>query len=215
MAHQLQEEQQRLKQLSATRKQAQQQLLALQEETRSQILSEITEQRRAIAALNEELIKASDANQRQTLYAPVSGQVQELTVTTLGGVVTEAQPLMKIVPEESSLIVEARIENKDIGFIETHMPAEIKINAFPFTKYGIIEAEIASISDDAIIDEQRGLIFSAVLAMKQSVINVEGKAVKLMPGMEVTAEIKTGERRLVEYFLAPLLKHKQESMRER
>lgn len=215
LAHQLREEQQRLKQLSATQRQAQQQILALQEETRSQILSEITEQRRAIAGLNEELIKASDTNQRQTLYAPVAGQVQELAVTTLGGVVTEAQPLMKIVPEEASLIVEAMIENKDIGFIETHMPAEIKVNAFPFTKYGVIDAEIASISDDAIVDEQRGLIFSTVLVMRQSVINIEGRAVKLMPGMEVTAEIKTGERRLVEYFLAPLLRHKQESLRER
>jgi hemolysin D len=215
LAHQLREEKQKLKQLTATSKQAQQQLDALKAETRNNILTEITESRREIAALQEELIKASDMNQRQILYSPVAGQVQELVVTTQGGVVTEAQPLMKIVPEEATLIVEAFIENKDIGFVKKAMPAEIKVNAFPFTKYGVIEAEIDTITDDAIFDEQRGLTYSTLLSLKQKTIDVDGKPVRLMPGMEVTAEIKTGERRLIEYFLAPLLRHKQESLRER
>jgi hemolysin D len=95
------------------------------------------------------------------------------------------------------------------------MPAEVKIHTFPFTKYGIVEAEIENISDDAIFDEKRGFTYSMLLAMKKKTIAVEGRDVRLMPGMEVTAEIKTGERRLIEYFLAPLLLHGQESLRER
>ncbi|MCM8857953.1 MAG: HlyD family type I secretion periplasmic adaptor subunit [Candidatus Thiodiazotropha sp.] len=214
-SHQLQEEKQRLTQLKATRKQAQQQISALRAETRAGVLTEITENRREIVALQEELIKASDVNQWQILYAPVSGQIQEMAVTTQGGVVTEAQPLMKIVPDEESLVVEVYLENKDIGFVEKAMSAEVKIHTFPFTKYGIVDAVIQTISDDAIFDEKRGFTYSMLLAMKKKTIDVDGREVRLMPGMEVTAEIKTGERRLIEYFLAPLLRHGQESLRER
>ncbi|MCU7850419.1 MAG: HlyD family type I secretion periplasmic adaptor subunit [Candidatus Thiodiazotropha sp. (ex Lucinoma kastoroae)] len=213
--HQLQEEKQRLTQLKATRNQAQQQIDALRAETRANVLAEITENRREIAALEEELIKASDVNERQILYAPVAGQMQEMVVNTQGGVVTEAQPLMKIVPDEESLVVEVFLENKDIGFVEKEMLAEVKIHTFPFTKYGIVEAVIENISDDAIFDEKRGFTYSMLLAMNKKTIEVEGREVRLMPGMEVTAEIKTGKRRLMEYFLAPLLRHKQESLRER
>ncbi|MCU7873338.1 MAG: HlyD family type I secretion periplasmic adaptor subunit [Candidatus Thiodiazotropha sp. (ex Lucinoma borealis)] len=213
--HQLQEEKQRLTQLKATRKQAEQQIDTLRAETRANVLAEITENRREIATLQEELIKASDVNQRQILYAPVKGQIQELVVTTQGGVVTEAQPLMKIVPDEESLVVEVFLENKDIGFVKKAMSAEVKIHTFPFTKYGIVDAVIQTISDDAIFDEKRGFTYSMLLAMEKKTIEVDGREVRLMPGMEVTAEIKTGERRLIEYFLAPLLRHGQESLRER
>ncbi|MES9822002.1 MAG: HlyD family type I secretion periplasmic adaptor subunit [Candidatus Thiodiazotropha sp.] len=214
-SHQLGAEKQRLSQLQATRNQAQQQIDTLQAETKAGILAEITENRREITGFQEELIKARDVNERHILYAPVSGQVQELVVNTEGGVVTEAEPLMKIVPDEASLVVEVFLENKDIGFVEKHMPAEVKIYTFPFTKYGVVEAEVENISDDAIFDEKRGFTYSMLLAMKKKTIDVDGKEVRLMPGMEVTAEIKTGERRLIEYFLAPLLRHGQESLRER
>jgi hemolysin D len=188
---------------------------ALHTETKATVLTEITQNRREITALQEELVKARDINQRQILYAPVSGQVQELAVNTEGGVVTEAESLMKIVPDEAFLVVEVFLENKDIGFVEKSMPAEVKIHTFPFTKYGVIEAEVETISDDAIFDEKRGFTYSMLLAMQEKSIAVEGRAVRLMPGMEVTAEIKTGERRLIEYFLAPLMRHGQESLRER
>jgi hemolysin D len=214
-SHQLSEEKQRLAQLRAADKQAQQQIEALRAETKANILVEITDNRREIAALEEELIKARDVNKHQVLYAPVSGQIQEMTVTTQGGVVTEAQPLMKIVPDEESLIVEVFLENKDIGFVEKEMPAEVKIHTFPFTKYGVVDAVIKNISDDAIFDEKRGFTYSILLEMNRKTINVEGREVRLMPGMEVTAEVKTGERRLIEFFLAPLLRHGNESLRER
>lgn len=214
-SHQLAVEKQNLSQLQATRNQAQRQIETLHAETKTGVLAEITQNRRDITALQEELVKARDINQRQILYAPVSGQVQELVVNTVGGVVTEAESLMKIVPDEESLVVEVFLENKDIGFVEKEMPAEVKINTFPFTKYGVVDAVIKNISDDAIFDEKRGFTYSMLLAMKKKTIAVEGRDVRLMPGMEVTAEIKTGERRLIEYFLAPLLRHGQESLRER
>ncbi|MEW8562981.1 MAG: HlyD family type I secretion periplasmic adaptor subunit [Candidatus Thiodiazotropha sp.] len=214
-SHQLAGEIQRLSLLKASRKQAQQQIDTLRAETKTGLLSEITEYRRNLAAIQEELIKAKDIHERQILYAPVTGQVQELAVNTEGGVVTEAEPLMKIVPDEESLIVEVFLDNKDIGFVKNEMSAEVKIHTFPFTKYGVVDAVIKNISDDAIFDEKRGFTYSMLLAMQKKTIDVEGREVRLMPGMEVTAEIKTGERRLIEYFLAPLLRHGKESLRER
>jgi hemolysin D len=214
-SHQLAAEKQHLNQLQAMRDRAQRQIDTLKTETMAGVPSEITQNLREIAALQEELVKAGDMNYRQILYAPVSGQVRELAENTEGSVVTKAESLMKILPDEGSLVVEAFLENKDIGFVENAMPAEVKIHAIPFTKYGIIEAQVETISDDAVFDEKRGFTYSMLLAMKKKTIAVEGREVRLMPGMEVTAEIKTGERRLIEYFLAPLLRHGEERLRER
>lgn len=149
-------EKQRLKQLQAAESQAREQINTHIAQTNSTLLTQIVEQQQQIATLKEELVKANDLNDKQTLYAPVAGRVQELTVNTLGGVVTEAQQLMLIVPSEQQLEVEVFLNNKDIGFVHEAMPAEIKIHTFPFTKYGVIDAQVSNISSDAIIDEQRG-----------------------------------------------------------
>lgn len=208
-------ERQRLKQLRASEAGLQDQLNTLVAQTKTNTLTQVTELQRQYSSIKEELAKATDLNAKQILYAPVSGQVQELAINTVGGVVMEAQQLMLIVPDEQQLEVEVFLENKDIGFVQEGMPAEIKIHTFPFTKYGLIDGEITTISDDATIDEQRGLIYGMHLLMNQNTIEVKGKDVRLMPGMAVTAELKTGERRVIEFFLAPLLRYKDESIRER
>jgi len=123
--------------------------------------------------------------------------------------------LMLIIPDEEQLEVEVFLENKDVGFVHKAMPAEIKVHTFPFTKYGVIDAEVSNISNDAIVDEQRGLVYSMQLRMAKNTIDVNGKVVRLMPGMAVTAEVTTGDRRLIEFFLAPLLRARSESIRER
>ncbi|MEH6445252.1 MAG: HlyD family efflux transporter periplasmic adaptor subunit [Oceanospirillaceae bacterium] len=149
------------------------------------------------------------------IYAPVAGRVQELEVHTIGGVVTEAQQLMLIVPTEQTLEAEVFLENKDIGFVHNGMSAEVKIHTFPFTKYGVIDATISNVSTDATLDEKQGLIYKMQLALANNTIQVNGKTVNLIPGMSVTAEVQIGERRIIEFFLAPLLKGKQEALRER
>lgn len=208
-------ERHRLTQLVAVEAEVQQQIKALKAQTRASHLADLTDTQRQVAALQEELAKARDLNAKRVLYAPVSGQVQALAVNTVGGVVTEAQQLMLIVPDDAKLTVEAFLENKDIGFVAEGMAAEIKVHTFPFTTYGVIEADVHLVSDDATVDKQRGLIYGMQLAMAKRTIQVNGKPVKLMPGMAVTAEVQTGKRRLIEFFLAPLLRHKKESVRER
>ncbi len=184
-------------------------------ETRRITLDTMREGQQAIAALEQELLKASTRDNLMRLTSPVDGTVQQLAIHTVGGVVTPAQAVMVIVPQDSHLEVEAFVENKDIGFVKPNQEAEIKIETFQYTKYGTIPATVVSISHDAINDEKRGLIYSMRVKMERSTIMVEDVAVNLTPGMAVSVEVKTGKRRVIEYFLSPLIQYTTESLRER
>lgn len=194
---------------------AQRQQNTLAAEIRSQLLDQLNLATQKAASLEQELVKAEQRNRLMTLTAPVAGTVQQLAVTTVGGVVTPAQPLMVIVPRENVLEVEAMLPNKDIGFVNAGQDAEIKIETFPYTKYGTLHGTITQVSSDAIQDEKRGLIYSTRVKLARDTLRVENKTVRLTPGMAVTVEIKTGTRRVIEYFLSPLMQATSESIRER
>jgi hemolysin D len=205
----------RLKEIEAALREVRGQRQALTAEARRVALDSITDGRQKRAALEQDYLKADSRGRLMQLTSPVDGTVQQLVVHTIGGVVTPAQPLMMIVPEDNPLEVEAFIENKDIGFVKPHQDAEVKVETFQYTKYGTIHAKVTSVSHDAINDEKRGLIYSTRVKMAKSTILVDSTEVKLSPGMAVSVEIKTGKRRVIEYFLAPLIQHTSESLRER
>ena len=194
---------------------AQQQLNAIRAEATASTLSELNELTQQFDELTQQLAKADDVNQKQTLYAPVDGTVHQLSVFTVGGVVMEAQELMQVVPNDDYLEVEAVLENKDVGFVKRGQLAEVKVHTFPFTKYGVIDSEVMDITSDAVIDEQRGLVYKLRVRMNASKLMVNGAWVDLLPGMSVSTEVKTGKRRLIEYVMAPLMRYKNESIRER
>jgi hemolysin D len=173
------------------------------------------EARRRLVAAEQELLKAREREAALLLHAPVDGVVHQLAVHTVGGVVTPAQQLMIIVPRDTALEVEALVKNKDIGFVEEGQPAELKLEAFPFTRYGTMKGDVIDISDDAVNDEQLGLVYRARVAMEDASIDVDGRLVKLSPGMTVTAEVKTGQRRLIEFLMSPVIRALKESARER
>lgn len=207
-------------QLAAAIAENEQQIIGFAAQVRAQTLSQIAEAERQRNSLREQLTQAQDFDNRQVLYAPVAGQVKDLVANTQGGVVLEAQQLMLIVPTDEKLEVEAWLQNRDIGFVQENDPAVIKVHTFPFTRYGTIDAIVTRISDDAMADEKNirekgGLLFGMSLLMARNTLQVDDREVKLMPGMQVTAEIVTGQRRLIEYFLAPLQQKIQESGRER
>lgn len=205
----------RLKEIAASLVAAREQKTALMAQTRRAQLDSLDEGLQRVAALEQEMIKADSRNSLMKLTAPVDGVVQQLAVHTVGGVVTEAQALMAVVPDDDALEVEAMVENKDIGFIRAGLAAEMKIQTFQFTKYGLIHGEVVSVSNDAINDEKLGPVYSARVRMAKKTMDIDGKTVNLSPGMVVTVEVKTGQRRLIEYFLNPLLRARQESLRER
>lgn len=167
------------------------------------------------AQAKQELIKVEERLRRRVLRAPVDGVVQQLNVHTLGGVVTPAQALMVIVPAHAELEAEINVLNKDIGFVIAGQSAEIKIDSFPFTKYGTINGRLLYISQDAVQDETLGLVFPARVQLARSDILVGDKLVQLSAGMSVIAEIKTSQRRVIEYLLSPLQQYQSEALRER
>ncbi|MBL8387303.1 MAG: HlyD family type I secretion periplasmic adaptor subunit [Hydrogenophaga sp.] len=205
----------RLQEIDAGIRQARSQRAELSAETRRIHLDSVNEGQQKVAALEQEQLKADARNRLTTLTSPVDGTVQQLAIHTVGGVVTPAQALMVVVPHDANMEVEAFLENKDIGFVHPKQDAEIKVETFQYTKYGTIHAEVASVSRDAISDEKLGLIYAARLRMTRSDIQVDGVPVTLSPGMAVSVEIKTGKRRVIEYFLAPLMRGASESLRER
>ncbi|HUI94910.1 MAG TPA: HlyD family type I secretion periplasmic adaptor subunit [Xanthobacteraceae bacterium] len=184
----------------------------------------------------QDLIKAEQRTRLQELRAPEDGVVQQLAVHTVGGVVTPAQTLLVLVPSDSRLEIEAMVSNRDIGFVHAGQDAEIKVDTFNFTRYGLLHGTVLSVSQDAIIrdkpqnraaeraagaqdegSEPKGqeLSYSARIALDRAQMQVDGHTVNLGPGMAVTAEIKTGSRTVLSYLLSPLLRYRQEVLRER
>lgn len=177
-------------------------------------------ERRALAALKrqqytQERVKTEQRSRLTQLAAPVDGTVQQVAVHTEGGVVTPAQVLMVIVPRDAEVTAEVIIDNKDIGFVHAAQNAVIKLETFPFTRYGTLDATVKSVSADAVNDDKRGAIFPALLHLQQSQIVVDGKRIALSPGMNVSAEIKTGHRRVIDYLFSPVQKALDESLGER
>jgi len=200
-------------------------------------LKDLAEAEQKSASLNDQLTQAAQKYRLQTLTAPVDGTVQQLAIHTEGGVVTPAQVLMSLVPNDSHLEIEAMVSNRDIGFVREGQDAEIKIDTFNFTKYGLIHGHVQSVSHDSIqrekpadkSSEQRRagdesdssepagqeLVYSARVSFDQTQMQIDDRMVDLEPGMAVTVEIKTGSRHVIEYLLSPLLRRKQQALRER
>lgn len=162
----------------------------------------------------DEEIKASARQGLTQIRSPVSGVVQQLNIHTVGGVVSSAQTLMEIVPDDT-LEVEAHVSNKDIGFVSEGQKAMIKIATFPYTRFGLLTGQVEKVSTDATSDKKLGMVFLARIKIPTNSFPVGEKRVNLSPGMEVTAEIKTGRERVWQYFLSPLLATGNESLRER
>lgn len=184
-------------------------------DTRRQLLDELRQAREQIQQFEPEVARTTQRNALMQLRAPVTGTVQQLAVHTVGGVVTPAQPILSVVPENEPMEVEATVLNQDIGFVRPGQRATIKVESFPYTRYGYIEGVVESVSHDAIQDEKLGLVFQARVRMKKTALVIDGVTVNLTSGMSLTAEINTGKRRVIDYILDPLRRGVDESMRER
>ncbi|HEX6706222.1 MAG TPA: HlyD family type I secretion periplasmic adaptor subunit [Albitalea sp.] len=165
--------------------------------------------------LAQERSKTEQRQRLTQLSAPVAGTVQQMAIHTEGGVVTPAQVLMIVVPKDAQVTAEVVVDNKDIGFVKAGQVAAIKLETFPFTRYGTVEATVDTVTADAVNDEKRGAIFPATLNLRRTHIDVDGKRIRLSPGMNVTVEIKTGKRRVIDYLLSPVQRAVSESMGER
>ena len=197
---------------------------------------ELTKAEQKSAGLTKDVIKAEQRTKLQVLTAPVDGVVQQLAVHTIGGVVTPAQALLAVVPLDSHLEIEAMVSNRDIGFVHAGQAAEVKVDTFNFTRYGLLHGEVLNVSQDAITrdkpqdksndktlgseiasSEPRGqeMNYAARVSLGRTKMQVDERLVDLSPGMAVTVEIRTGSRRIISYLLSPLAQRRQEMLRER
>jgi hemolysin D len=194
---------------------AQEQLKALVTETRQRAYDGLREAREQVGQYRPQVAKTRQRDQLMQLRAPVDGTVQQLAVHTVGGVVTPAQALMAIVPSQDQLEIEATVLNKDIGFVRPGQNVTVKIESFPYTRYGYLRGVVESVSHDAASDEKLGLVFPARIRLLQSNLRVDGVSISMTPGMSLSAEIKTGYRPIIDYLLSPLQETGQEALRER
>jgi hemolysin D len=188
---------------------------ALTAETRKMAEDSLNEALKAQGETAQDARRAQVHSDLLKLVSPVDGNVQQLMVHTVGGVVPAAQPLMQIVPKQAQVEVEASLENKDIGFVREGQEAQVKIDAFPYTKYGTIPAVVTHVSRDAILDEKKGWLYSVKVTLNRASMNIDGREVHISPGMTSSVEIKTGTRRVIEYVLSPLMELQEESFHER
>jgi len=186
-------------------------------EFRTRNSAELVEAVKKRDASRQEYIKAHQRLALQTLHAPIDGVVQQLAVTTVGGVVTAAQPVLTVVPENSPLEVEAQVLNRDVGHVKAGQRVITKVETYDFTRYGYIEGEVLWVGTDAIQDPKLGLVYPVRIRLSRldTPNEVNGRAGMVTAGMSVTADVLTGQRRLIEYLLAPMLRYKQEALRER
>ena len=213
--HDLRSQRSRVSELDATIAELEARAEVQTSEFTRNLVDEREKARRQRKSLRQERIKAQARLDATTIRSPIDGTVQQLAVHHRGAVVTPAQALMVLVPSGESLEVEAALENKDIGFVEVGQRVEVKIDAFPFTRYGLVEGRVIGLSSDAVVDERKGKVFTMRVELDQSGIEVNGDMVPLSPGMTVSVEAITGKRRLIEYVLSPLLRYRDESVRER
>ncbi|MEJ8554707.1 HlyD family type I secretion periplasmic adaptor subunit [Tepidibacter sp. Z1-5] len=164
-------------------------------------MKEIVEKDKTIQTMEKELEKIKNRIQRQTIVSPVDGTVQSLSVNTIGGVIETGKPIVTVVPDDSELLIEGMILNKDIAFVNVGQSVEIKLDTFPFQKYGTIKGKVVHISPDAVQNEKMGYVYKALIKPSKNSIFVEKKEVNISTGMTAVVEVKTGTRRIIEFFL--------------
>lgn len=197
-----------------------------------------SEASRRVDELQQQVIKAEKRRRSMIISNPINGTVQLSAITTVGQVITAGAELMRIVPENAPLEIEAYLPNRDIGFVTAGQSAVFKVEAYPFTRFGLIEAKVVRVATDAIpepdanqveaaatkelqstiptgnVQRMQNLVFPVTVTPDKTTLNVNGREMPLSAGMAVTVEVKIGKRRILEYLFSPLVEITSEAMRE-
>ena len=193
---------------------AQQKLQSVRTDQQANAYNTIVAQNKRIVELENNLAKAKQLQEQATIKAPVSGTILSLVTKTIGGVVNAGERIAQIVPEKAPLYVDATLQNQDVGFVKIGQRVVVKVATYPFQRYGYLEGTIETVSPDAVSDEQQGLIYRTKVKLSNSKSSKQN-SLKLLPGMSVSAEITTGKRRIIEFFLDPLITHTEDSLKVR
>lgn len=184
----------------------------IKENFKSETLKEFAEKQKQVTQLKAEVDQVKFRNTKQKITAPCDGYVDKIFMQTIGGVVKPAQKIMSVTPVNVPLLVKAKVLNKDIGFVKEGMDVKIKIDTFSFQKYGLLNGEVINISKSSIEDEKLGPVYEVFIKPLDTKLMVEGEEKSISSGMSIQAEIKTGKRRIIEFFIYPLVKYLDEGI---
>ncbi len=184
----------------------------IKENFRSETLKELAERQKQATQLKAEVDQVKFTNTKQKITAPCDGHVDKIMMHTIGGVVQPAQQLISVTPIDVPLLIKAQVLNKDIGFVKESMDVKIKVDTFSFQKYGLLEGKVINVAKSSIMDENLGPVYEVFIQPLQTNLVVEGKEEAISSGMSVSAEIKTGKRRIIEFFIYPLVKYLDEGI---
>lgn len=205
----------KLEGLAHQRSQLLSELAYINENFKTTTLKEYSDKHKIVTEIRAELDKTSYRNEKQKIASPVDGYISNLSFHTIGGVVTPAQKLMTVVPFSAPLVIKATVLNKDIGFVKDGMPVLVKIDTFDFQKYGILKGTVRNVSKHSTEDEKLGPVYEIFINPVDTTLFVEGKQVPMTSGMSLTAEVKVGKRRIIEFFIYPLIKYLDEGIKVR
>ncbi len=205
----------KLKELAHRKQGLASEMAYIDENFRVSHLREFSDKQKQSTEIGAELEKTAFRNEKQRITSPVDGYVASLLVHTVGGVVTAAQKLMTVVPDGAPLVIKAAVLNKDRGFIKDRMPVMIKIDTFDFQKYGTLKGFVRNVSQHSIEDEKLGPVYEVFVVPVETQLTVEGRKVMISSGMSVTAEITVSKRRIIEFFIYPIIKYLDEGIKVR
>lgn len=201
-----------IKELNSQKVQILKEIDAIEDEFKATNLEKLADKTKAANELKSNADQIIFRNTKQTITSPCDGYVDKLFIHTNGGVVTPAQQLFAITPINTPLMIKATVLNQDIGFVKEGMNVSVKIDTFNFQKYGMIEGEVKTVSKNSIEDEKLGPVYEVYITPLTHTLKVEGKDEPIRTGMSLSAEINVGKRRIIEFFIYPLIKYLDEGM---
>nr|WP_285907340.1 HlyD family type I secretion periplasmic adaptor subunit [Pseudodesulfovibrio sp. SB368] len=184
-------------------------------ELRSRALAEINERRQELLSINETLASGGDRVTRTDVRSPVRGIIKHILINTLGGVVQPGKSIMEVIPLDDTLLVEAQIKPSDIAFLHPGQEAQVKITAYDFSIYGGLDGTVEHISADTIQNEKGESFYVVRVRTENNAMTYHGKRLPIIPGMTAQVDILTGKKSVLDYLLKPILKAKQNALRER
>lgn len=185
---------------------------------KSEVLNELQKINTEIKKYESKLVSEQDKLSKTILNSPVNGIIKQINVNTIGGVVKSGMDLIEIVPDSKILLVEAKIDPKDIAFINPKQEAIVKITAYDFSIYGGLDGKIVEISADSIKDKEskdNKSYYKVVVKTKKNYLEKDGERLPIIPGMIASVDIKTGKKTILDFILKPILKTKDNALHER
>jgi hemolysin D len=202
----------RISELYAKEAQIRKEIGYIQSNYRTQLLTDLALMQKRSIELQAQIKQIEFKNDKQTLTSPEDGIIDELAMNTVGGVVQPGQKIMSLIPSNAPLVVESAIQNKDIGYVQTGLPVNVKVDTFDFQKYGIIPGKLLLLSSDSHQDKNQPPVYKASIELQKHSLKVNGNETPLKAGMTVTAEVKVGKRKIIEFFIYPLIRSLNESV---